>query len=270
MTWLLQYLFDPHFVVMVLAAVAAFATITSFVLPLLSGDRLNSRMRYVAGERKRLRAENMVRLAEGQYRGKLKTEPKTFMKRVVKQLNLRKALETEETRERLKMAGLRGQAPVVAFLFFRAVLPVATFGLTFFYLVFLNSYHLAPLLNLGLSIIGALCRVLSAEHLCLQPHRAPPEVHQARFSRLSRLAPHLRSGWHVGRVGDEQGGQRDRFPLARACRGVQPHHRGAVLSSGATPSVRKSWKTHGNPGGAGGWDEPDPSRALRYRDWPGA
>ena len=50
MTWLLRYLLDPQFVVMALAAVAAFATITSFVLPLLTGDRLHSRMKYAAGE----------------------------------------------------------------------------------------------------------------------------------------------------------------------------------------------------------------------------
>ena len=155
MTWLMRYLLDPQFVVMALAAVAAFATVTSFVLPLLTGDRLDSRMKYAAGVRERLRVESMARLAEGQYQGKLRTEPKTYMQRVVKQLNLRKALETDATRERLRMAGLRGQAPVVAFLFFRAVLPVATFGLTFFYLVFLNTYHLAPLMNLGLSIVGA-------------------------------------------------------------------------------------------------------------------
>ena len=36
MTLLMRYLLDPQFVVMVLAAVAAFATIISFVLPLLS------------------------------------------------------------------------------------------------------------------------------------------------------------------------------------------------------------------------------------------
>jgi tight adherence protein C len=155
MTWLMRYLFDPQFVVMALVAVAAFATITSFVLPLLSGDRLGSRMKYAAGERERLRVENMARLAEGPYQGKLRTEPKTYMQQVVKRLNLRKALETDATRERLRMAGFRGQAPVVAFLFFRAVLPVATFGVTFFYLVFLNTYHLAPLLNLCLSIMGA-------------------------------------------------------------------------------------------------------------------
>jgi tight adherence protein C len=155
LTALLKYLLDPQFVVMALAAVAAFATVVSFVLPLLSGDRLGSRMKYVASERERLRAETMTRLAEGQYRGSLRTEPKTYMQKVVKRLNLRKALETEATRERLRMAGLRGQAPVVAFLFFRATLPIVTFGLTFFYLFFLSAYQFQPLLKLCLSVIGA-------------------------------------------------------------------------------------------------------------------
>jgi tight adherence protein C len=151
----MQYLLDPQFVVMMLAAVAAFATVTSFVLPLLSGDRLDSRMKYVSSERERLRAERMARLAEEQRQGRLRKEPKSFMKRVVEQFNLRKALETDATRERLKMAGLRGQAPVVAFLFFRATLPIAGFGLVFFYLFFVNDYGLSSLVRLGLSIGGA-------------------------------------------------------------------------------------------------------------------
>ena len=155
MNTLARYVLDPQIVVMVLAAVAAFATITSFVLPLLSGDRLDSRMKYVSGERERLRAERIARLAEEQRQGRLRKEPKSFMKRVVEQLNLRKALETDATRERLKMAGLRGQAPVIAFLFFRAVLPLAGFGLAFFYLFFVNTYGLAPIARLGLSIGGA-------------------------------------------------------------------------------------------------------------------
>ncbi len=155
MNSLMRYLLDPQFVVMVLAGVAAFATVTSFVLPLLSGDRLDSRMKYVSGERERLRAERLARMAEEQRQGRLRKEPKSFMKQVVEQLNLRKALETDATRERLKMAGLRGQAPVVAFLFFRATLPLAGFGLAFFYLFFVNDYGLAPLARLGLSIGGA-------------------------------------------------------------------------------------------------------------------
>ena len=155
MTTLYGYLFDPQFVVMVLAALAAFATVTSFVLPLLSGDRLGSRMKYVSSERDRLRAERMAQLADEQCQGRLRKDPKSFMKQVVEMLNLRKALETDETRERLKMAGLRGQAPVVAFLFFRATLPLVGFGVVFFYLFFVKDYDLAPLARLGLSVGGA-------------------------------------------------------------------------------------------------------------------
>jgi tight adherence protein C len=155
MSSLINALVDPQLIVMVLAAVAAFATVTSFVLPLLSNDRLGSRMKYVAGERDRLRAERIAQLAQDQRQAKLRTDPKSFMKGVVERLNLRKALETESTRERLKMAGMRGQAPVVAFLFFRAIMPIVTFALTFFYLFFWDKHNLAPLLRLALSIGGA-------------------------------------------------------------------------------------------------------------------
>jgi len=110
-------------------------------------------MKYVASERERMRAERLVQLSEEQRR--LRKEPKSFMKQVVEQLNLRKALETEGTRERLKMAGFRGHAPVIAFLFFRATLPLVGFGVVFFYLFFVNDYQLAPFMRLGLSIGGA-------------------------------------------------------------------------------------------------------------------
>src|SRR3989337_2950867 len=53
------------------------------------------------------------------------------------------------------MAGMRGQAPVVAFLFFRAITPIATFGLAFFYLFFGNTHDLAPLVRLGICIGAA-------------------------------------------------------------------------------------------------------------------
>jgi tight adherence protein C len=155
MSSFVQYVTDPELVVMVLAAVAAFATVASFVMPLLSGDRLGARMKYVSTERARLRAERLATMAEDQRQAKLRREPKSFMKQVVEQLNLRKALETEGTRERLKMAGFRGQAPVVAFLFFRAVLPIFGFGVVFLYLFFVNDFGLAPILRLALSIGGA-------------------------------------------------------------------------------------------------------------------
>jgi tight adherence protein C len=125
------------------------------VLPLLSSDRLESRMKYVAGERERLRAERMAQLAEEQRQSRLRKDPKSFMKQVVEWLNLRKALETDETRERLKMAGMRGQAPVVAFLFFRAILPIFTFLIPLIYLFFFNDHGLSPLLRVAVAIGGA-------------------------------------------------------------------------------------------------------------------
>jgi len=155
MSLLMKYLLDPEFVVMVLAAVAAFATVASFVLPLLTGDRLGARMKYVATERERLRAERIAELTDEQRQARLRREPKSFMKQVVEHLNLRKALETEETRERLKMAGFRGQAPVVAFLFFRATLPIIGFLVVFLYVFFVNDFGLALIVRLGLSIGGA-------------------------------------------------------------------------------------------------------------------
>jgi tight adherence protein C len=152
---ILHYLLEPENVVVMLVAVAAFATVVSFVLPLLTGDRLGARMKYVSSERERLRVERIASLAEEQRQTKLRREPKSFMKQVVEQLNLRKALETEDTREKLKMAGLRGQAPVVAFLFFRAILPVVGFLVVLLYLFFVNSFDLAAVVRIGLSIGGA-------------------------------------------------------------------------------------------------------------------
>lgn len=155
MSSLIQYITDPEVIVVVLAAVAAFATVASFVMPLLAGDRLGARLKYVSSERDRLRAERLAALADEQRQAKLRREPKSFMKQVVEQLNLRKALETDETRERLKMAGFRGQAPVVAYLFFRATLPVIGFVVVFLYLFFVNDFGLATIVRLGLSIGGA-------------------------------------------------------------------------------------------------------------------
>lgn len=150
----LKSVLDPQIVVIVLAAVAAFATVATLVMPWLETDRLGSRMKYVATERERLRAERLAALAEERHT-RLRKEPRSFMKQVVRYLNLRKALETEGTRERLKMAGFRGQAPVIAFLFFRAMLPIVTSSLTFAYLYFWDRHDLAPLMRLGLSVGGA-------------------------------------------------------------------------------------------------------------------
>lgn len=146
---------EPQFLIMVLSAVAAFATIATVTLGAMTGDRMNARMKYVSSEREKLRAERLAQLANQDKHAKLRNQPKGFMKQIVEQLNLRKLLETESTREKLKMAGMRGQAPVVAFLFFRLVLPFVTFGAAFLYLFVIRDYQLPPVVRLGISVGAA-------------------------------------------------------------------------------------------------------------------
>lgn len=152
---LFENLLDPQIVIVILSAVAAFATVATFTLPLLTGNRLGSRMKYVGGERDKMRAERLAELANEERSAKLRNQPKGFMKQVVEQLKLRKMLETEGTRDRLKMAGLRGQAPVVAFLFFRVTLPLVTFAGALAYLFFLRDFELPPLMRLAISFGAA-------------------------------------------------------------------------------------------------------------------
>jgi tight adherence protein C len=147
---------EPKFLIMVLSALAAFATVASIAMAALTGDRLGARLKYVSSEREAMRAERLAELADSENRqARLRNNPKGFMKQIVEQLNLSKLLETDATRERLKMAGMRGQAPVVAFLFFRLILPFVTFGGALFYVYVLRQDELPMLMKIGISMGAA-------------------------------------------------------------------------------------------------------------------
>lgn len=155
MSSLIDVIINPVNIVTALVFIAAFGTVAAMIMPFFAGERLNSRMKYVSSERDKLRLERLDNLADEQRLSSLRREPKSFMKHVVEQLNIRKALETDEMRHKLKMAGFRGQAPVVAFLFFRASLPFAGFALVLLYLFFINDFGLTALVRVGLAFGGA-------------------------------------------------------------------------------------------------------------------
>lgn len=119
---LLSKLHDTRLLMMVMAAVAAGATVLTLAMPLLSGDNLNRRMKAVALERERMRQRERERLARGE-KISLRAAPKQYMKVAVEQFNLSKWVGQEEAREKLVRAGYRGQAPYVAYLFFRMLSP---------------------------------------------------------------------------------------------------------------------------------------------------
>jgi len=148
MTAYLDLIFDPNFIVTAIAAVLAFATIVTVGLPLMERNALGTRMKAVSERREELRARHHAALAKGNKRG-LRTEPVSFMKRVVDQLKLSNLLESPDTREKLTRAGYRGQAPVVTFLFFRFVMPFIVFGAALFYLFLVTHFHWTSLMKVG-------------------------------------------------------------------------------------------------------------------------
>ena len=124
---------SPQFLLATFAAIAVMATVYSLVTPYFEGDRLAARIRAVALEREEIRARERARLANEQKRAKLRSEPKAYMRQIVDRFNLQKALVDDKTLNKLKMAGLRGQAPLVVFLFARLTIPLVLFGLALFY-----------------------------------------------------------------------------------------------------------------------------------------
>src|ERR1700720_4566534 len=124
--FLVEKLHDVRFVTMVLAAIAASATAYTLVMPLFAGEGLAKRMKAVANERERIRQRERDRLNKSE-KVTLRQSPKQLVSKVVEDFNLGKWLAQEAAREKLTMAGYRGHAPYVTFLFFRLVTPVLFF-----------------------------------------------------------------------------------------------------------------------------------------------
>src|SRR4051795_8753417 len=122
-SFLIDKLHDAHFMTMLLAAIAVSATAYTLIMPLFAGEGLQKRMKAVASERERIRQRERERLSKTE-KVSLPQTPKPLISKVVEDFNLGKWLAQEAAREKLVMAGYRGQAPYITFLFFRLVMPL--------------------------------------------------------------------------------------------------------------------------------------------------
>jgi tight adherence protein C len=145
-------LISPPIIVTLLAAIAAFATTLTVLMPVLTRDRLNSRMQVMALEREKMRAARIADLTSKDSQGRLRVAPKGFMQEIVNKLNLRSVFETEEVRDKLKMAGLRGQAPLVGYMFFRVAMPIIIAIIALLYLFVIADYDYPVLVKIGLAV----------------------------------------------------------------------------------------------------------------------
>jgi tight adherence protein C len=152
---LLEHFIDPHFLTMLLAAIAAGATVLTLAMPLLVRDTLSTRMKAVAFEREKIRQRERERLIQGNNKASLRQSPKAFVKTVVENFNLSKWVGQEDARNLLVRAGYRGQAPYVTYLFFRMVMPIGMLFLALFYVFVVVNLEQPVLIKLGIGIGAA-------------------------------------------------------------------------------------------------------------------
>lgn len=164
--FLVSKLHDVHFMTMLLAAIAASATVYTLVMPLFAGEGLAKRMKAVASERERIRQRERERLNKSE-KVSLRQTPKQLVSKVVEDFNLTKWLAQEAARDKLIMAGYRGQAPYITFLFARMVAPLVLFVGAILY-VFVIAHMEKPMpIKIGICI-GAAYLGLQAPMLFLR------------------------------------------------------------------------------------------------------
>src|SRR6185437_3839813 len=146
--FLLEKFHDPRFMTMVLAAIAASATVYTLVTPFFAAEGLTKRMKAVASERERIRQRERERLSKTE-KVSLRQSPKQLVSRVVEDFNLSKWLAQEAARDKLIMAGYRGQAPYITFLFARMVTPIVLFLATTLYMFVITHWNLSLTMKLA-------------------------------------------------------------------------------------------------------------------------
>ena len=152
--FLITKMHDPRFMTMLLAAIAAGATAYTLIMPLFAGEGLAKRMKAVASERERIRQRERDRLAKSE-KVSLRQTPKQVVSKVVEDFNLTKWLAQEAARDKLTMAGYRGQAPYVTFLFARAVSPIVLFLGTVLYVFVISHMDYSLPIKLGICVVAA-------------------------------------------------------------------------------------------------------------------
>ena len=151
---MVQKLHDARFMATLLAAIAASATAYTLIMPMFAGEGLAKRMKAVASERERLRQRERERLNKTE-KISLRQSPKQLVSKVVEDFNLGKWLAQEAARQKLVMAGYRGHAPYVTFLFFRLVTPVILFIAAVLYIFVISHMEKSFPVKIGICIAAA-------------------------------------------------------------------------------------------------------------------
>jgi tight adherence protein C len=118
-----------NFLIAIMSAVSAFSAFILVSWPYLMPDTLGARMKKVRDEREDIRARERSKL-HGDALLSLRTEPKKIFKDILNRLNLWGELNNTVMVKKLRMAGYRGQSPVVTFVAAQVIIPGLIFVAT--------------------------------------------------------------------------------------------------------------------------------------------
>ncbi len=204
-------LLEPRNMITILVAVTAFATVVTLAQPLLQGDKMQTRMKTLAVERDKMRVANREALAaKGGDRRLRDNKPKGAAAQIVDALNLRKLLEADTSRRRLRMAGLRLEKHLVTFLAARVVLPLFSGALVFIYSSTVFADQVTGSMRLVTAGIGAIAGFyIPNVFLTNMIKRRQQSIQRAWSDALDLLLICVESGMSVeaamGRVAQEIG-----------------------------------------------------------------
>lgn len=156
-----DFLTDPQMLLTLVSGILVFATIVTLTAPMMSGDKLDKRIKGVQNRREELRRrsrEQMELDARGHQNSIRGAEAKGLMRQVVDSLKLQKAFEDPALQEKLAQAGLRGNRPAVTFYFFRLLTPIILLFGALFYFFVVNDFGLPTVtrysFSIGLGLLG--------------------------------------------------------------------------------------------------------------------
>jgi tight adherence protein C len=146
---------DLHFLAVLLASIGCAATVVMAVIPLLESDVLAKRIKSVSSERERIRMRERERLQQQQNKGQLRFKTGGLAKNMAESLNLAQWLSTDTAKQKLAMAGFRGQGAEYAFLSFRFIAPIVFMILTAIYIFLIVPLHQPLFIKLGICVGAA-------------------------------------------------------------------------------------------------------------------
>ena len=194
-----------------LVALSAFATVVTLASPLLQGDKMQSRMKTLAVERDKMRTASREALQKNSDQRRLRDNaPKGAASQIVDALNLRKLLEAETARTRLRQAGLRLEKHLVTYLAARAIMPLIGGTLVFVYSSTVFADQVSGSMRLVTTGLGAIAGFyLPNLFLSNMVKRRQQSIQRAWSDALDLLLICVESGMSIeaamGRVAQEIG-----------------------------------------------------------------